>query len=394
MHDYAVSRVVPAAVGFKQTDLWNKTLGGIAPDGSASASGDISQMVKYLVANGAGASIGLDAFGATFPFTNGSTTDLTINGANQTVAPTNGVLRYRTLTFSTPHTLRITQTPCVLMVDTLVWNAAGVIACEASGAPSAGADPAEGFPRGGRAVATNAEAIGGYGGGFLIVLADTVNGSTTGTIRANGTAGTRNTTNGSGTQCIGGEGALDAIYTLRSTYGPTLTGIGPGDWVGNATAWGTGSAAAPPLVPAAMVLAPGGDSPAGTGNRGVAGGHGGAPTAGGTAAGGGSGAGGGGGANSNGSAAEAVPSRLVEPSLEHLLALYRMGCRGGGAGGAAVSTVGTRNGGGGGGGGCVVLVVDTETQVSTLTASGGSAAADATPSAVAGGSGVTLRQVI
>lgn len=390
------------------------TLGGVNPPGAPSLTGDLSQMEKAIVArilqstspgltgNAAG-SLGQQVqfivdqiqaatssqpltglgLGKVFPYTNGSTTDLTINGADQTVAPVNGVLRYRTITFLTAHALRITRSRCILMVDTIVWNAAGVIACEASGAPGLGADPAEAFPRGGRAASGSGEAIGGYGGGFLIVLAGTVNGSTAGTIRASGTAGNRNTTAGAAIFGVGGEGALSSrMHVLQQ--GPSTQINLPENWGGEASAAG----GSPPCGPANLLLGNGGDAAAGAQVGGVGGGSG-LGNASLTYAGGGSGVGGGGSVNSAGGSI-AGGTGLEPPDVITMIELWRMATRGGGGGGAGVNTTGANNAAGGGGGGFVGLIVDTETQVSTLTASGGAAVG----SGAAGGAGATLRQVV
>lgn len=45
-------------------DIYSRTIGGVAPAGSASASGDIGQMLKYLIANPAGVVKGTGYFPA------------------------------------------------------------------------------------------------------------------------------------------------------------------------------------------------------------------------------------------------------------------------------------------------------------------------------------------
>lgn len=336
----------------------------------------------------------LGPLGKFFPFTNGSTIDLEINGANQTVTPVNGVLHYRTITFTTAHMLRITKCRCILMVDRLIWNAAGTIACEASGPAALGADPAEDFVRGGRIISGTAEAIGGYGGGFLIVLAGTVTGSTVGTIRANGTAGNRNTNANSG-GCVGGEGAMSPAMSFPN-LGPT-SAIKAGQWFGGTGLWtidGTNQPISPPNLPAAMVLSPGGYPISGyTTLAGAGGGGGGYDTTGGVfRAGGGSGFGGGGAALWQAIATTTPTALNPSPDLLTILELWRQHCRGGGGGGAVVYSTTAFNGAGGGGAGCVVLIVDDEQQVSILQANGGAASASAGSNP--GSAGATLRQII
>lgn len=355
----------------------------VAPGDTSLSSGSIAAMIKYLIANPGGGSAfsELGSLGKSFPYTNGSTTDLTINGADQTVAPTNGVLRYRTITFTTAHVLRITASPCILMVDTIVWNAAGRISCEASGAPALGANPTESFPRGGRIIDT-ADVIGGYGGGFLVVLAGTINGSTTGTIRANGTDGNRNTSNAGAVDSRAGEGGLSASYSPVQVPTGTMAGE---MWASRLNA--SGVQVGPPPGSGAHLFLPTGDISASGQNDGGSGGGAGVKTAV-SSAGGGSGTGAGGGCGGGGGT---TPAALVSANLVHVLDLIRLACRGGGAGACVAHTTGTNNCAGGGGGGLVCLVVDVETQVSTLTAAGGNGVGT---NGHNGGAGITLRQVI
>lgn len=308
-----------------------------------------------------------------------SSGDVTL-AADGTFTPANGVTRLGTLTLA-GFTYRSTKCRGLLVCDALAAGG-GVISFEASGAPALGADPAEDYPRGGRALNGSGEAIGGYGGGFGLVIARSITGAAM-TVRARGTAGNRNTTAAGALVAAPGEGALSALYALAG-YGPTVSGTN--------SRWAGGIAAdMAPVLPGAMALAAGGMHTTGLTGGNVSGGAGGGN---GVAAstslvGGGSGVGGGGGANAGGSPA-AVGAGLVPLDWATVVELWRAGCRGGGGGAAHVNTVGASNAGAGGGAGFAGVICDAEANPTVLVVTGG---ATAGTNGAAGGAGASIKAV-
>ena len=235
--------------------------------------------------------------------------------------------------------LTLSGSPWFIFVSTLDMGASGEIRCDGPDGDTGGA-AASIYTRGGFASSTGI-AAGGCGGGMVFICAETVTGTASRPISADGGDGARNTTNASADVGMGGEGAFGRISTQTATsYSRealefyNLLGDGSGSSVG-----------------------------------GYGGGSGGVSTSG-TMAGGGSGIGGGAAAGSAGATTSGSAARNI-PSVVQLVELAIKGCRGGGGGGAVASTTGTNNAAGGGGGGAVVLWYRTSSAAPTLSASGG-----------------------
>ena len=231
--------------------------------------------------------------------------------------------------------------PWFIFVETLDMGASGEIRGDGpDGSLSALADDDYAL---GAYVSSTGVASGGCGGVMVFIIANSITGTASRPISANGGAGSRNTSNAGSTTGRAGEGAFDRIQAqsvTSQTYGSgvqTFLNI-LGDGGGGATIGGR------------------------------AGGTGGVTDSGGTN-GGGSGIGGGAGASTGSTSVGFAPRN--EPSVVQLLELALAGCLGGGGGAAVVTTTGTNNAAGGGGGGSVVVWYATSSADPTLTATGG-----------------------
>ncbi|MFA7296265.1 MAG: hypothetical protein WC211_03640 [Dehalococcoidia bacterium] len=248
--------------------------------------------------------------------------------------------------------------PWFILLETLDFGAAGEVRGDG---PSGGAAVTftTDYARGGVAV-SGGRAQGGCGGVMIFICANTITGTASRPISANGGAGYRDTTNAGTATGSGGQGALSPTYN-NSDAGER--------WAGDSVNTDTFKAYLHPLG-----LHMGGR----TGGHGNGGGSGYGNTAA-ADAGGGSGIGSGGGSGAGG----VLPP--VTPSVVALIDLALAGCRGGGGGAAAVHTTGANNAAGGGGGGSVVVWCKTLTATPTLSAAGGAAAT----AGGAGAAGVT-----
>lgn len=239
--------------------------------------------------------------------------------------------------------------PWFIFVETLDFGASGSINGDGPDG-STGGDADADYARGGYVTGTGI-AAGGCGGVMILICANSITGTSSRTISANGGDAARNTSNAGANTAEGGQGALSPSKTWESSSTQT------------AEAWnGYGSSTPPGRF--IMLLGDGGGAAVGEG-----GGSGGVATTG-QIGGGGSGIGGGGGGGT--ASAGSLPA-VSEPSVVALVELALAGCLGGGGGGAHINTTGTNNSAGGGGGGAVIVWARTLSATPTLSASGGAA---------------------
>jgi hypothetical protein len=299
--------------------------------------------------------------GLSYPYNNGSVTDVTISGAttyDNTTHP-GGILRCRKLTINASVTLRIKCTPFYIFCDELYGAGASAV-IDISGFTGVGTEEAW-SALGGRVATTGGNAKGGNGGGILFIVCNKTTGTAI-TIRADGGAGAFSGTNVAGAM-MGGEGALGANRYSAAAVSEKWTGTNTGSssaYLGEYLGTGGGDMALP---------------------GGSFGGSGGVAT---DKAAGGSGIGGGGG--TGGALGVAAAARIMPPP-NVVYTLAESGCMGGG-GGAATSN-GPSTGGGGGGAVCVWRKSTGSTVAHTLSAAAGSGSGGH-----AGGVGITYDTVL
>lgn len=368
-------------------NLYNQILNGTAPSGAASSSGDISQMIKYIIANG----------GATpqnrwgLPGRFRAPIDVTTSGS---ASLTERINYFKNLTVAAGHTLTAVAGGTIIVVEEkLTIAATGVLSANALGGKGASA-------------ATNAIAAGGYGAGLWNYDSTTPLTVTMGQFLSSGAISSTNPFVRQRLQPLmaagGAGGALTVVGTNGAAYPVASRGLFAGTTIA-LTQW--------ELVLALMELMlerPTDDATAGAigGGGGGAGGSGGAGTggAGGTVAcrgasssaagaggGGGSGFGGGGGGagGSGGTTAGGVGGRgggvliVIAREVDNGGTISANG----GPGTAGDSTTGE---GGGGGGGAVVVAYEhvSGSGVGTVQANGGSGSNGAGNNGGAGGAGL------
>ncbi|NPV90094.1 MAG: hypothetical protein HPY50_04870 [Firmicutes bacterium] len=297
------------------------------------------------------------AYGSKFPYTNGGV-DYNIN-TNTTWSVADKYRKAKTITIAAGVTLRIDRSPFVIFADTINFGGAdSFIDISGDSGGAAVSFSTSRFAVGGLATSGSARAQAGCGGGFLIVVANSIIGSAGG-FKASGGDGYINSEVAAANSGQQGYGAM--------SYTPQAAGV-------SESAYSRGSTMFELSLAQGYGLNAGGSGFIYVNSE---------------AAGSGSGIG------SGGYIQTLVPyagrSAYVPQSLWTLLELFKLGCLGGGGGGAWVDTDAGYNMAGGGGGGALIVITKNALITPTLTANGGTGVKGASTGGVvpSGGAGVT-----